>query len=649
MPATSSTDTSRVAPAWLVRGRAHFGPLVGTAVLPFALVLYLALKGGGYDSVVRSEVGIAVWWILLLGAIVGVMPLRSLSRAAWTAIGIFAVFTIWSTAALGWTESDERTVIEVARTATYLGVLVLALATQGRDGVRRTVCSVGFALALIGALALMSRLHPSWFPANDAGAAFDLRSRLNYPVNYWNGLATLMAMGIPLMLAVSLDARRTITQAMAAAAIPVMALTAYYTLSRGGAIEVGCGLLTFAFLYPRRLQSLPTLLLTTLGSVLVILAATQRDALEDGLTTQAALDQGDSMLVLVLVVSVGVALCRAALALAERYELLPSARVGRRSTLMAVAFVTAVAAVSAVAVGVPGELSDRWEEFKQPIGVKEDSSSARFESARGNGRYQFWQSAVDAGEREPVTGIGPGTYEYFWAREGSRPGFVRDAHSLFLEAFAELGIPGLLLILGLVAGIVAYAIRRASVSDINRPWLAAAAAAAVAFTISAAIDWTWELAVVPVCFLLLAAAVLGDVQKVVQRQSRSGRTVLIGLSALALIVIAIPLAGASAVRTSQSHVNANDLDQALDSARNGADIEPWAASPHLQEALVLELRGEAEAAAAAARAATDDEPTNWRTWLVLSRIEAFRGNADEAVAAYRRARSLNPRSALFTQ
>ncbi len=55
------------------------------------------------------------------------------------------------------------------------------------------------------------------------------------------------------------------------------------------------------------------------------------------------------------------------------------------------------------------------------------------------------------------------------------------------------------------------------------------------------------------------------------------------------------------------------------------------------------------AALAAARRATRDESRNWSNWLVLSRIEAEAGHAKASVAAYRRARSLNPRSSLFQQ
>ena len=51
-------------------------PAVAAWTLAFAVVAYLALSNGGYDTIVRSQVGIAVWWIVLLGALAGVLPMR---------------------------------------------------------------------------------------------------------------------------------------------------------------------------------------------------------------------------------------------------------------------------------------------------------------------------------------------------------------------------------------------------------------------------------------------------------------------------------------------------------------------------------------------------------------------------------------------
>jgi cytochrome c-type biogenesis protein CcmH/NrfG len=77
-------------------------------------------------------------------------------------------------------------------------------------------------------------------------------------------------------------------------------------------------------------------------------------------------------------------------------------------------------------------------------------------------------------------------------------------------------------------------------------------------------------------------------------------------------------------------------------------VLPGSAAPRLQQALVLEEAGDLARAAAAARAATERESTNWRNWLVLSRIEAERGRAAASLRAFRRSESLNPNFSLFS-
>ena len=97
------------------------------------------------------------------------------------------------------------------------------------------------------------------------------------------------------------------------------------------------------------------------------------------------------------------------------------------------------------------------------------------------------------------------------------------------------------------------------------------------------------------------------------------------------------------------------LDQALDEAKSAEKWQPYAATPDLQEALVLELIVERSGAAgpddmnaavAAATEATRNEPTNWRTWS-SSRLQSKAGEDAESTASYDQAKSLNPRSPLF--
>ena len=232
---------------------------------------------------------------------------------------------------------------------------------------------------------------------------------------------------------------------------------------------------------------------------------------------------------------------------------------------------------------------------------------------------------------------------------GIRSGCTRCSLKL-----GESGVPGLLLISGFIFGVIGFGIRRAFAAPLDtRPWIAAATAACIAFATAAAVDWAWEMALIPIVFLLLVAAILAvrDPKEdgSPNAQGPRPRIVLGVLGVLALAAIGIPLIGTEAVRASQDDVNAGEVDSALEQARTAGNVEPWAATPPLQQALVLELQGDLGAAAEQARQATRREPTNWRTWYTLSRIEEAQGDREAARAAFRRARELNPRSALFSR
>ena len=660
--ATSGTGGGALDISSLAASVRRHGPAFAGWLLPFLLVLYLALEEGGYEAVTRGEVGIALWWIVLVGAAVGVLPAARIGRAGWIGLGLLAVFALWTGLGVAWSESAERSVAEFGRVAMLLGVFVVALSVQRQGAARRTVAAVASATAVVAILALLSRMEPNWLPVeNIAEFLPSTENRLSYPLGYWNGLAQFVAIGLPLVVYMASAARLSVVRALAAGVIPAMVLTAFLTLSRGGAAAAVVGLIALLVLYPRRLQLLPPLLLGTGGGALLISGATQREAFQDGLTNSAAASQGAEMLALTLIVCGGVALVQAAVSLSDRHGLGPRLpRPSPRSTGIAAGAIAALAIAAALALGAPGELSDRWDQFKEPNTA--GSGVERLGSASGSNRYQYWDSAVDANATDPLLGIGPGTFEFWWARdnplETATGLFVRDAHSLYLETLAELGIIGLVLIVGFLGFVLAMgcarAIRRRPASA---PILAAATAGAAAFATAAAVDWAWELTVLPVSFLLLAAVILGrDTGRRADHEppetpgpGLAVRGGLVGLAAISLVVVAIPFAGLSAIDDSRAEAQTAALDRALADARTAGDVQPYAATPYLQQALVLELGGDLEAAAAAAERATREEPTNWRPWLVLSRIEAGRGRTQASIDAFVEARSLNPRSPLFSQ
>jgi len=85
------------------------------------LIVYLSLKGGGYDPIPRDQVGIVVWWGLLVGVAAGALSIERIGVPARWVLFVFLALVAWTGLALGWTQSAERTATELARAVTYLG------------------------------------------------------------------------------------------------------------------------------------------------------------------------------------------------------------------------------------------------------------------------------------------------------------------------------------------------------------------------------------------------------------------------------------------------------------------------------------------------------------------------------------------------
>jgi len=514
------------------------------------------------------------------------------------------------------------------------------------------VAAVGSAIAFVSIVALLSRLHPAWFPSAEQTARLleSSRSRLSYPLNYWNGLAALIAVGLPLMLHVAGSAKSVVLRSLAAAALPAMALTTFLTLSRGGTVAAVVGLAVYLALTTDRLPKLGTLLTAGAGGAILIGAVAQRHALQHGLLDTSARSQGDEMLVMAIAVCAGVALIQAGLSIVLAEERRPSWSVVPRKQARAIAIgAIAAALLAAAAFDAPGRLSSAWGEFKQPSGSAAESG-ARLATITGNGRYQYWESAAAENRSSALNGTGPGTFEYWWARNGTLNGFVQDAHSLYMQTLGEQGIVGLALLGASTLAILAGGLWRAlGSSSRKRAQLAAALAGCVAFCSTAAVDWTWQLPAVAITPFLLGAVLVTAGDRSRPGSSGLGLPLRGAIAVVAVAAIAVPLASTGLVRQSQAAAREGDLAGALLDAHSARNAQPAAASPRLQEALVLEDLGSLAAAGKAARSASRREPTNWKTWFVLFRVESERGHVAPALRAFRRARSLNPRSSAFSQ
>jgi hypothetical protein len=628
------------------------GPRLAAWTLGFVPVLYLALRGGGYDLVIRSEVGLAAWWAVLLGVLTGVIPLQRFGRLTWLAVGLLGAFALWTGIAATWSESAENTVTELGRLIADLGFFVLGLCVVRRDTVRQLVTGIGVALGVVSALAVLSRLHPSLFPSSQLEAFFPgSQARLAYPLNYANGTGEFLAIGIPLLLMIATSGRTLTGRALAAALIPVAVLGVVLTASRGAVLAGVVAVVSFYALSPRRLPKLATGLAAAAGSAILIAALLNRAAVRNALSTPLAATQRHQLIALTLAVCLGVAAAQMLIDLAGRQLARPGGlTIDRGHAAWLTAIVLLAVAGIAVAIGVPGELSHQWQVFKQTdiTGVASGNVYSRLGTAAGSHRYQYWVAAVHAFESKPLIGIGPGTYQFYWAQHGSIYEFIRNAHSLYLETLAESGVVGFVLIAGFLLVLLGTGVVQsldATARSRRRAIVAAATASLFAFLTAAAYDWVWQLPAAALVALLLGAGIL--VSRRVPPAGRPSwvvRALVATAGICAIIAIAIPLGETVAIRSSQADVQAGRLGAALGDAATAERLEPYAATPRLQRALILERAGDLRDARAAIAQATARAPTDWRIWLVRARIDAESGRERAAAGDYRLAHALNPLS-----
>src|SRR5262249_44550453 len=99
--------------------------------------------------------------------------------------------------------------------------------------------------------------------------------------------------------------------------------------------------------------------------------------------------------------------------------------------------------------------------------------------------------------------------EFAWEEKRSIELPVHDAHSLYLEAFAELGVVGGVLVLVLVGSLLwaGFSAWRNSPYP-ERERYAALFAGMLAFAVGAAFDWLWELADIGAVFFLAGGVVV---------------------------------------------------------------------------------------------------------------------------------------------
>ncbi len=620
--------------------------------LPTALVaagaFALAIEDGSAQLTSRSVAAILSLWAILLAAGFGLWPRSRPPRAAIVCGALLLGFTLLAGLSALWAPAAERAFVEFDRAALYAALFVVTVLATRHGDARRWVDGLALAIGVVGMLALGQRLLPGVLPEGDIPRLLPAAAtRLSYPLGYWNGLAIFLALGVPLLLRLAASHAGPLVRGLAVAPLPALAAAVYLTSSRGGVAVAAIAVLVFLALTARRFAVVQALVVAGVGSAVAIAVLRSQPALVDGLPgTPAAEDAGPGVAVIVALTCLLSGALHALVA-----AVAPPRLVLARPAVIALAAIVVAAAGVGLAAGDP---ADRFRTFKQPPPQEVERSGFvqdHLLSSTGSGRWQFWDAAVDQFREHPVAGEGAGTYEAWWAQHGTLDWFARNAHSLWLETLGELGLMGLLLLAGAFAAALASgAARIGGASHEDRTVVAALLAVVAAFVVGAGIDWIWQIPAIAAIGvvalgLLTGPATARAVRGGTERPLRfAARAAVVLMAWVAILAAAIPLLVSNEITASREASSRGDLEAAEEHAASARAIQPWAATPHLQLALVREEMGDVERSRRHIAAAIERDASDWRLRLVAARLATKGGDIPAARAALRAARRLNPRS-----
>ena len=449
---------------------------------PVAIAFF---SGGQYDRP-RAVAGVLAWALVALLALTGAPLPRS--RAAVAALAGMVGLTAWAAVSMSWAPLGELARDDVARLILYTGTLLAsAMAWHVRSDARFVEPALAGGVLLVALYGLSDRLLPSLI---DLEASALAAGRLEQPLTYWNAMGALCAFGLVLAARVAGDVDRPpLLRAAAAAAGAPLGMATYLSFSRGAIAALVAGIVVLLALSPTRAQ-IRAVAVTVGAGLVAALVATRLPAVES--LEGSSPDRDGAIALVVLLVLAGVAAwltMRTSADDAHRYAL-------PRRTVVVAALVALLVGAPFVALALDrGAASD-------PV---ESGATASRLNDLGSNRYDYWDVALDAWADDPLQGTGTAGFRVDWLRDRDIQEPVFNAHSLYIETAAELGLVGLGLLALLIGGVAVAAV---AVARRDRDLAAGPIAGVCVFAVHAALDWDWEIPAVALPALVLAGLLL---------------------------------------------------------------------------------------------------------------------------------------------
>jgi O-antigen ligase len=476
------------------------------SILVAALIAGLALDQAGFFP--RSWVWGAVVFLWLAALALVLRERVSVTRLQVLWLGAICALAVWVALTTAWSSSRRLSILDARRDLVYIGcaAAVVFLWSRGSAALFARAFLAATTLVLLASLA-----HYLLVPSSRHIVPFE-GALLSWPLGYANGVAALGAMATPIALASAAHDRPRAARIASACTLSPLVAALVFSESTGGAIAAAGGAAALVALDPRRRAVLVTMALA-LPAVAVVAITADRSRLTDLSLTSSELRHGRWLAFAGLCVGAVLG------TLAARAPRVARGRApSRRWTLVAVGVALVVAGVVASLPRLGGD--------------------STLTSLVGTERAGYWDVAWTQIGDGPALGTGAGTFAKVWLERGDpQLGGALDAHNLYLETFAEIGLVGLLLLVFALIIPVSAAPAAAERARLG----AAASAAYVAFLVHVFVDWDWELPAVTAGAVALAGAVLA-----LSQRAREGRE-LHRLERIALTVAAVVLAALALV------------------------------------------------------------------------------------------------------
>ena len=611
-----------------------------------ALTAWFAFRAGGFFAGPVGLAGVAVAVALLLQSTLARRPFAGWSARATVVAAAGVGLACWVLLSATWSDAPARAMVEFDRVLLYLLTFVFfAVIARRRGDLAILLRWTLLAIVAAAAVGLATRLLPDVFAAVPQLEP----ARLGYPLTYWNAMSVCCALGGVLALhAAGGEHEPGWMRVLASASLPLLALGVYFPLSRGGIATAIVGVLAYVILARPRLL-LVTLLTAGPPTAVAVVAAYGAEAVATPRYFAGAGPAEAHRVAIVLVACCAAAglLRLLALPLDRRLGRMVVRRLGVRGRVAVVLAGLLTLLALGAAIDAPARVRAQYHGFVNGNLVDPGTDvRSRLTAPGNNGRVAMWRIARSAFSAEPVHGIGAGTYQLAWQRERPNGFRVVDAHSLYLESLAELGVVGLALLLVVLGGIV-FALA-AGLRGPERHAHAAALAAAIALLLHAGIDWDWEMPVL-FCWLFAAGGVACARPAAATVEGERGleparlTRVVAGLACLVLATTPAAIALSDArMRQADAAFARGDCPTAIDKALSSRDV--LSVRPEPFEVLgYCDLRsGQWSLAVRAMRSAQARDPQSWRYVYGLAVAQALAGQDPRPTIA--RARRLNPRA-----